>query len=418
MSATTDTPGEKAPLFERPEGRPAGPLAAIREAKPVNVMNGVLGMIFSASGPVAVILGVGTQGGLSDAELASWLFAVFFFGGVMTIIASLYYRQPLGFAFTIPGVMIVGPALGHMSWAEVIGAFFATSALILLLSVTGLVRKVMSAIPMPVVMAMVAGVFLKFGTDLVKSVQTNAVIAAPMVIAFVILTAIPRLGKWLPPVLGALVVGIVAIAISGQFGLQGPVAHWFAAPVWTTPVWSVQAMLELVVPLTITVLVIQNGQGVAVLQTAGHKPPVNMVALICGGSSAMAAGLGGVSTCLTGPTNALLTASGERSRQYTAALTYGVLSILFGLFAPGITTLMLAAPVAFILTLGGIAMLRALQLAFVTAFKGPFALSALITFVVTLSGLTIFNIGSPFWGIVLGYLVSRLMESGDYRKHT
>ncbi|HHV21089.1 MAG TPA: benzoate transporter [Propionibacterium sp.] len=408
---------EKTPLFERPGVRPASPGDILRDSGPGYASNGLIGMIFAASGPVAIILGVGAQGGLSSAELASWIFGVFLCGGILTIIASVVYRQPLGFAFTIPGVVLVGPALGHLSWAEVIGAFFATAALILVLGVTGLVRKVMAAIPMPIVMAMVAGVFLRFGTDLISSVEGNAVVAAPMVITFVLLTTIPRLGKYLPPVLGALVVGAIAVAVSGQFTLEdGGVPTWFAAPVWTAPVWSVGAMLELVVPLAITVLVVQNGQGVAVLQAAGHKPPVNVTAVACGVSSGFAASFGAVATCLTGPTNALLTASGEKQRQYTAAISFGILSILFALFAPGFTTLMLAAPEEFILALGGIAMLRALQQAFVTSFRGNFTLSALITFVVTISGLTIFNIGAAFWGIVIGYIVSRLMERADYHK--
>ncbi|WP_432560258.1 benzoate/H(+) symporter BenE family transporter [Granulicoccus sp. GXG6511] len=407
---------EKTPLFERPGVRPASPRDIVRDSGIGYASNGLIGMIFAASGPVAIILGVGAQGGLSSAELASWIFGVFLCGGILTIIASVVYRQPLGFAFTIPGVVLVGPALGHLTWPEVIGAFFVTALLILVLGVTGLVRKVMAAIPMPIVMAMVAGVFLRFGTDLITSVEENAVVAAPMVITFVLLTAIPRLGKFLPPVLGALVVGAIAVALSGQFQLEGGVPTWFAAPVWTAPVWSVGAMLELVVPLAITVLVVQNGQGVAVLQAAGHKPPVNVTAVACGVSSGVAAAFGAVATCLTGPTNALLTASGEKRRQYTAAIAFGILSILFALFAPGFTTLMLAAPPAYILSLGGIAMLRALQQAFVTSFRGAFTLSALITFVVTISGLTIFNIGAAFWGIVIGYIVSRLMERDDYRK--
>jgi benzoate membrane transport protein len=53
---------------------------------------------------LAIILAVGTRGGLSAAELMSWVFGVYFINGLITIAFSWVYRQPLGFAWTIPGV--------------------------------------------------------------------------------------------------------------------------------------------------------------------------------------------------------------------------------------------------------------------------------------------------------------------------
>jgi benzoate membrane transport protein len=177
----------------------------------------------------------------------------------------------------------------------------------------------------------------------------------------------------------------------------------------------VQALVELVVPLAITVLVVQNGQGVAVLRAARHDPPVNVITVACGVWSLLAATVGAVSTCLTGPTNALLSASGERTRQYTAGVCCGVLAIGFGLFAPVFTRLMLAAPAAFIAVLAGLAMLRVLQAAFVTAFATRFSLGALVTFVVTVADVSVFNIGAAFWGLVAGLVVSVLLERPDFR---
>ena len=141
-------------------------------------------------------------------------------------------------------------------------------------------------------------------------------------------------------------------------------SQWFAAPVLQAPQWSLQAIVELVVPLAITVLVVQNGQGVAVLQAAGHQAPVNAVTAACGAWSILTAFVGAVSTCLTGPTNALLVASGERTRQYTAAISCGILAILFGTFAPIFTRAMLGMPTAFVGVLAGLAMIRVLQVAF------------------------------------------------------
>lgn len=182
------------------------------------------------------------------------------------------------------------------------------------------------------------------------------------------------------------------------------------------PQWSAQALVELVVPLAITVLVVQNGQGVAVLRAAGHRAPVTVVTVACGVWSLLSAAVGAVSTCLTGPTNALLTASGERHRHYTAGIVCGLLAMAFGLFAPLFTRLMLATPAAFVAALGGLAMLRVLQAAFTTAFGGRCTFGALVTFVVTVSDITVLNIGGAFWGLLAGLTVSWLLEPDDIRR--
>ena len=396
------------PLIE-PFPRPlAGPRTLRADFGASYTANGLIGLIFAATGPVAVILAVGTQGGLSQAEISSWIFGVFLLNGILTVLMCWLYRQPLAFFWTIPGTVLVGPALGHLSFAEVIGAFFATGALILVLGLTGWVRRAMDLIPMPIVMAMVAGVFLRFGTGLVEALG-DVVVTVPMVVVFLVLSTWAWLGTRIPPILGALVVGAVAVAVSGRFN-PGPTTGWIAAPGLQTPQWSLQATIELVVPLAITVLVVQNGQGIAVLRSAGHAAPVNAVTLACGLWSILAAAVGSVSTCLTGPTNALLVASGERSRHYTAGICCGLLAILFGLFAPLFTTLMLATPPAYIATLAGLAMLRVLQASFVTAFATRFTLGALVTFIVTVSDVTVLNIGAAFWGLVAGLLVSLLLE--------
>jgi benzoate membrane transport protein len=375
--------------------------------------NAVIGFIFAASGPVAIILSVGARGGLSESDLSSWIFGSFFLNGLITLFFCTVYRQPLVFFWTIPGTVLVGPALGHLRWAEVIGAFLATGLLMLVLGLSGWVRRAMQAVPMPIVMGMVAGVFLRFGLGLVYAVRDDAWIAAPMVVAFLALSASANWSRRLPPLIGALLVGATAIALLGKFHPSGSSLHVLAHPNLYAPVFSWRAMVELVVPLAITVLVVQNGQGIAILDAAGHKPPINAITVACGLGSMLAALVGTVSTCLTGPVNALISSSGERQRHYTAGLAVGVFALAFGLFAPVFTRLMLATPPAFIGALAGLAMLRVLQTSFNVSFRARFTLGALVTFLVTVADVPIFNVGAPFWGLVIGYAVSRLLERKD-----
>ncbi|MCR5978690.1 benzoate transporter [Gordonia jinghuaiqii] len=410
-----------APSSENPatdvRGDPRPGLSSMmRDVGGIYVVNGIIGLIFAASGPVAVILAAGAAGDLTTAQLTSWIFGVFVLNGILTVIASWLYRMPLGFAWTIPGTVLVGSAVQHLAWSEVVGAFLLTGLLILLIGLTGRVRAAMSAIPMPIVMGMVAGVFLQFGLDIVDAVGADPWVAAPIVVAFFALQFHGTVSRWMPPIIGAFVVGAVAVAATGAFHLDDPPSSVMAVPVFTAPEFTLRAALELVVPLAITVIVVQNGQGVAVLRVAGHRPPVNAITVACGVWSALAASVGAISTCLTGPTNALLVAGGRRERQYTAALTFGVLAVVVGLLAPMFVALMQAMPSAFIATVGGLALLPALQSAFRGAFgTGRFTMGALVTFLVSVSDLTVLNIGSAFWGLIAGVLVSWAVERVDFR---
>jgi len=316
--------------------------------------------------------------------------------------------------WTIPGTVLVGPSLQHLSFPEVIGAFYATSILILVLGASGLVKRAMMAAPMPIVMGMVAGVFLRFGLDLVRALHHDVSIAGPMVGTWLLLSLLPAWGRRMPPLIGALLVGAAASVLLGRVDGAALGAIELVRPVVQAPSWSWAAMIELVLPLAITVLVVQNGQGIAVLKAAGHVPPVNAVTVACGIGALLSAMVGAVSTCLTGPTNAIVTASGERSRHYSAGLFTGLLAVAFGLAAPAFTRLMLHLPQAFIMVLAGLAMLRVLQAAFVASFKDRFTLGALVAFLVTVADLGVLNIGAAFWGLVAGWAVSWCLERRDF----
>ncbi len=400
--------------IERPTETPPAPAKVLSDFGPLYAASGFIGWLFAVTAPVAIILAVGSGGGLSEGEIASWIFGVFFFNGLITILFSWRYRQPLVFFWTIPGTVLVGQSLTHLSFPQVVGTFYATGLLMFVLGATGSVKRVMELVPLPIVMGMVAGVFLRFGLDLVHAVFNDIGIAGPMVAVWLLLSALPSLGRRCPPIIGALVVGALATIVLGRFDAAAPLQLELIKPVFQQPAWSLAAMVELVVPLAITVLVVQNGQGIAVLKAAGHEPPINAVAVACGIGSAIAALVGGISTCLTGPTNAILVGSGERKRQYVAGIVVGLLAILFGLLAPTFTRLLLNAPKSLIAALAGLAMLRVLQTAFVTAFGSRFSLGALVAFLITVADHPVLNVGAAFWGLICGLAISFLMERADF----
>ena len=400
--------------LERPDLPRPGWRQVLADFGPTYAANGLMGFVFAATAPVAIILAVGTRGGLSEAQLASWIFGVFFINGLISILMCWSYRQPLAFFWTIPGTVLVGPALAHLRFEEIIGAYYVTGLLMLALGASGWIRRAMERVPMPIVMGMVAGIFLRFGLDLVRALHADIAIAGSMAGAFLLLSALPALGRRMPPLIGALLAGAIASAVLGRFDTATLGAIELVRPVVLMPSWSWAAMIELVFPLAITVLVVQNGQGFAVLKAAGHQPPIDAVTVACGVGALLSAVVGSVSTCLTGPTNAIITSSGERSRQYVAGMVTGLLAMAFGLMAPAFTRLLVNAPKAFIMALAGLAMLRILQAAFIASFRDRFTLGALVSFLVTVADLSLLNIGAAFWGLVAGFAVSWWLERRDF----
>lgn len=389
----------------------AAPEGALRHA----FSNGITAFLFAATGPLAILITVGRGGGLAPADIASWIFGAYGLGGLLTLWMCWRYRQPLGMAWTIPGALLLPPALDHLSFAEVIGAYWVTGILMAVLGASGVVGRVMSRVPMPIVMGMVAGVFLPFGLRVVTAFGDLPAVAAITLGTFVLFTVLPTLGRRVPPVLAALIAGVAATVLLGGMQPLGASAGLLAQPRLYAPAFSVQAMLELVVPMAVTVLAIQNAQGFAVLQQAGHAPPVRAVTVACGLGSLPFAAVGSVPTCLTGPVNGILVSSGARESHWLGGLVCGGAMVLFGLFAPAATRFALALPIALIGLLGGLAMLRVLQGAFQSAFRGRCPLGALVAFVVTVANVPILSIGAPFWGLVFAFVASALLEREDLR---
>ncbi len=376
----------------------------------IYIVNGIAAFLFSSTGPVAIVIAVAASMGLGNDHVSSWLFAGFGIAGVISLGFSLYYRQPIVFAWSIPGTVLLLTALEHLPFKEVVGAYLATALLIFMIGVTGMATKILEWVPKPIVMAMVAGIFLDFGLNLVNAFSVSPWMSALMVASFVLITAVGALRAVFPPILGALVVGAIWVASQGMLSSEIELNSILVTPVWFTPVFSLQAMIELVVPLAVTVLMVQNAQGFAVLGAAGHQTPSAAMTMSCGIGSVVFALLGAVSMCVTGPSSAILSSGGHKDKQFIGAITYCVLAIVFGLFSGLMAWLAFQLPSAFIAVLGGLAVFKVLESAFVSAFSNGYSLGALTTLLVTVSDISLLNIGAPFWGLILGAAISFVLE--------
>lgn len=407
-------------MFERPAPDRPRLTETLLAVRPHHLANAVVAFLFASTGPVALILTIGIAGGLSTETLSSWIFIGFAGGGAITFAMSWFYKQPLAFAWTISGTAIAGQALLKYPFAEIVGAYMVTGAVMILLGITSGFKAIMRFVPQPIVMAMVAGVFLKFGILAVDAFDKEFRIALAALIAWVVFSFWKPVARFLPPVLMALLAAGYMAVEGGQFALRQELTLQIARPDIVQPVFSKAALLDLVLPLLVSVLALQNAQGIAILRVSGHDPPTNTSTFVCGAGSLLFAAYSSVNTCMTGPTNAILASSGAVRFHFVGAYLWAALAIAFGLLSPVVTRLALSVPESFIYIIGGLAMLPVLQQAFTAGFGGRFAIGATVSLVVTVTDLipgvdvNLLGIGAPFWGLVFGAATSLLLERGDY----
>ncbi|MCS2607802.1 benzoate/H(+) symporter BenE family transporter [Halomonas dongshanensis] len=375
-----------------------------------SISAGVVAALFGCTGPALIIINAAEAGRLSEGQTVAWLFAVYVLGGLISLVLTLRYRQPLCGAFTIPGAAILIGSLGTIPFNEAIGAFIMSGLLVLILGITGLIGRLMRWLPMPIVMAMIAGALIRFATGAVDSVVTAPIVAGVAALSFFLVT---RFAKSVPPVLVAGIVGIILAYAMGQLQ-PADVNIGFVMPDFTMPSFSLDAFLAITIPLTALVIGAENAQATGVLVTEGYRPPVNAMTVASGIGGILAGLLGGHNANIAGPMTAICSseqAGEDRDLRYGAALINGGLFALFGLFAGLAVPFLLAFPKTLIVVIAGLAMLGVLLSALQQAFqKGGYCqMGAFIALAVAMSQFSVMGISSPFWALLFGVLVSGLL---------
>lgn len=362
---------------------------------------------FSATGPVAIIISAAQQAGLSGHQTSSWIFSALAVNGLASLLISWKTRQPLVFLWTIPGTVLAAPVIAHYGLGAAIGVYLACAAVLVLLALTNAIALLDKWVPMPIVMAMIAGLFMRYAIAIVTQSVAAPVLGAAMVLAFFGLLWMNQFRNlWLPPIIGAAVAGAVALALTGFHWPSSSIDSWFATPQLSAPVWNGRAMSELLVPMLVTILFVQNAQGIAVGRSAGYPVSTRLVTYSSAILTCLTAPFGGCPSVLAGPCNAVLVSDGPSGRHWIGAVTASALFVGIGLLSSAYASLLTSLPMAFTAILAGLSMLGVIQKSLVSAFRSEVSLSALATLVVTLSDVTVFGIGSAFWGIVIGCVLA------------
>lgn len=376
---------------------------------------GVVATIFAITGPALIIMNSAQNGKLTDVQTVSWLFSVYFFGGLLGIFLALYYKQPISGAWSIPGTVMMSATLPLFPFNEVVGAYLIAGVIVLILGVTGLIGKVMRWIPLPIVMGMIAGAMIRFGTGIVTSAQK-----APLIAGLTLLTyfVVQRLNKKISPILAALGVGIIVALFTGGFKFSDVQVAWMWPQVFT-PAFSGNALIAIAIPLAVLVIGAENAQAYGVLTAQGYKAPINAMTILSGIGGIATSFFGGTNANIAGPMTAICCSeeAGEnKNGRYAATIVNGVTFGAFGLFASVAWPFVKALPAELVNLLSGLAMIGVLVSAFEQAFATQkFRTGAFFALVIAMSGIIIFKISAPFWALVGGVIVSFLAEPQDFQ---
>jgi benzoate membrane transport protein len=364
------------------------------------VVAGFVAVLVGFTSSVALVFAAAQAVGADAGQTASWIWALGLGMAVTSIGLSWHYRQPVLTAWSTPGAALVAASSG-VDLPHAIGAFMVCSALIVLAGATGLFARVMNRIPQAIAAALLAGVLARFGLDAAQAVGTAPWLVLVMTLAFLLgRRAWPRYA-----VPGALLVGVGVALLQGSMRWQYLGASW-AVPVWTAPAFSVSAAVGLALPLFIVTMASQNLPGVAAQRAAGYDTPVSPPLVATGLTGLVLAPLGGYAFNLAAITAAICMgreAGDDPARRYTAAIAAGVFYGLAGLAGGAVVGLLQAFPRELVLVVAGLALLGTIATGLATALKEEAHRdAAMITFLVTLSGVSLAGIGSAFWGVVAG----------------
>lgn len=374
---------------------------------------GFVAVLVGFTSSVAIVFQAVQAFGATPEMVASWMWALGIGMGLASMLPSLWWRKPVMIAWSTPGAAVLAVAGAGHGMGEAVGAFVVCALLIVLAGATGWFERAMNRIPMAIASALLAGVLARFGLAAFTAAQT----ALPLVL---LMLATYLVGKrWLPRYAVPLTL-LVAIAFAAARGeLAWSAVHFSLTwPVFVMPVFHWQAIVSLALPLFVVTMASQNLPGVAAIRAAGYgELPVSKLITISGLTTLVLAPFGAFALNLSAITAAICMgreAHEDPARRYTAAVSCGAIYVVIGLFGAAVTGLLTAFPKELVAAIAGLALLGTIGGGLAAAVRDePHREAALITFLVTLSGVTIAGIGSAFWGVVAGAFALAVQRLGN-----
>lgn len=373
------------------------------------VVAGFIAVVISYAGPLIIVFQAAQDARLSDAEVSSWIWAISIGSGITGLLLSWRLRIPVITAWSTPGAALLVSMLPMVSLAEAIGAYIVASLIIAVVGLSGAFDKLMSRLPKAIAAAMLAGILFRFGVDLFTSVKIQPWLVLSMIVAYLVFKRLsPRYA-----ILSVLIVGCAVAASMGELN-SGSIIIDVAQPIFIAPQWSWHAIINIALPLALVTLTGQYVPGMAVLRTAGYQTAARSIISVTAIGSVLLAPFGSHGFNLAAITAAICTgreAHEDKSKRYVAGIACGVFYIVMGTLGATLASVFSALPKELIASLAGLALFGAIA----TGLAGAMAdekqrEAALITFLVTASGMSFLGLAAAFWGLIFGLVAHFILS--------
>jgi benzoate membrane transport protein len=366
-----------------------------------------------ASSAVIVFQAAGAVGA-TPAQVGSWMLALGLGMGLTCVLLSLRYRAPVVTAWSTPGAALLVTSAAGLTIEEATGAFLVSGALITVAGFSGWFERAMDRMPVALASGMLAGVLLRFGLDVFLAMRTRFALAFGMFAAYLVARRLaPRYA-----VIAALAVG-VAVAAGQDLLRLDETRLALATPVWVTPRFTVGALIGVALPLFVVTMASQNVPGVAVIRASGYAVPISPLIGWTGAATLALAPFGAFALNLAAITAAICMgreAHEDPRRRYVAAMAAGAFYVVVGLFGAAVVGLFASFPRELIAAVAGLALFATIGNGLAAALRDENQREpALVTFLVTASGVTLAGVGSAFWGLVAGVVTLLVLRAGSRR---
>ncbi|EHN8833171.1 benzoate/H(+) symporter BenE family transporter [Enterobacter hormaechei] len=365
------------------------------------VLAGFVAVLVGYASSAAIIWQAAAAAGASSQQIAGWMTALGLGMGISTLALSWWYKAPVLTAWSTPGAALLATSLQGVTQAETIGVFIFANALILLCGVTGLFARLMKLIPHSLAAAMLAGVLLQFGLKAFSNLEGQGVLCGSMLAAWLVAKAVaPRYA-----IVATLLTGVL-VAWAGGDVVTDKMTLSVVMPEFIAPAFTFTSLISIGLPFFLVTMASQNAPGFATMQASGYPLPISPLIVATGGLALLLSPFGVYSVCIAAITAAICQspdAHPDASKRWLAAVAAGGFYLLAGVFGGSISGLMAALPLSGIQTLAGLALLGTISGSLYQALNHEAERdAAIVTFLMTASGVTILGIGSAFWGLVLG----------------
>lgn len=374
------------------------------------LFSGMLSALLACTGGAVLIVSSADKAGFSNAELISWLFAVYFFGGLLNVLLSLIYRIPFGGAHSITAVAFLGTSVIHFSIEELAGASIMSGIMIALFGLSGCSDKLLALLPKPLMDAMLTGLIFTHIVKIVPAIKDAPFIGVMALLGFFLF---PRMYSKLPPVLGVVCMGLLALWISDDIPPIEQIP--FALPHIVTPVFSLNGFISISLPLAILVLSNDLFVALAALRKNGYKPSAAKTITITGVATAAVGWLGGHAVNVGGMMSMLCSSdeAGPKQNRYYASVVSGLLVALFGLFAWKVIGFMNSLPLSFILIITGFSLMGIFIQSMQAAFsQSHYRYATAFTFAIAVSNVSFLGVSAPVWCLIVGCITMKLLGEG------